>query len=112
MHKKQQFIWAYWAAINQFSNPELLSKLKAYGKGAFCIDLVAEPLNFHKICELKHLIDLSEHWREANGFVHLLSMTKYLVIPFVLELLDHRYPEYYAKVLHSWGRIGFEVSYD
>lgn len=112
MHTKQNFIQTYWKVVKKFSDQKLLDDLETLGQGAYCPDLIAEQLNFHRLCKPKKLIELEDDWRNAKGFVHPLSMTKYIIIPEVLEILKTKYPDYYKMTLEIWERHNFEVEYN
>ena len=112
MRLKKIFIQAYWQGLQIFSNKNVLSEFKKQGHGAYCIDLLIEQFNFHKMCKPEILIDLPEEQKDTQGIVHLISFEKYMKIPVVLDILKSRYPEYYKKVISKWNELNFYVQID
>ena len=106
---KDNFILSYWSALKQFSNPEVLEKIKTAGMGAYCVDLAIEQFAFHKICQPNHTIKLADTVSETRGLVHLISFEKYLKIPQILDILKIRYPYMYETVINKWHELGFAV---
>ncbi len=106
---KQMFISAYFSCMKALNKPDLLAKLKDIGKGAFCVDLLCEQFNFHKICKPKHLVKVPADNTQVKGFTHLISFEKYLKIPLVLDILKKDFPDYYQKVMSKWAELNFSV---
>jgi len=109
---RHKFWAAYFDGVKTFGSEQILKQIEQIGNGAYCIDLLIEQFNLHKICKPEYLIELPQKQEDAEGFCHLLSLEKYAKIPLVLELLKERFPEYYERVLDKWEEIGFTVTYD